>query len=195
MKKNIKRLILVIFLGIGLVSMNYAYISYKSMNLIFISGDEIPKSKYALLLGTPKFLPSGKVNNYYKNRIESASQLYANNKISKIIINVDTLNKYEENEVKLIKEDLISIGVHQQDIILDNYGDSTWNSITNLNKKIKETKITIVSQKFHLERALYISKKKNINTFGFIAKGEISNQLWIREILARVKMQLDFTRD
>ena len=74
---------------------------------------------------------------------------------------------------------------------MSNNGNRTWKSIRNLKVNEGIDKIILISQKFHLERALYITKKKNINAIGFKAKGEMSNQLWIREVLARVKMQLD----
>ncbi len=142
-------------------------------------------------MGTSKYLPSGNINNYYKNRIEATIKLYEKNKIEKIIISANIFNHYKENEVKLIKYDLIERGIKKEDIILDNNGERTWKSINNLEEKQIENKIIVISQKFHLERALYIAKIKNKNLIGFEAKGKMSNYLLIREILARVKMQLD----
>jgi len=185
------KLISLFILGAFLLWINYKYVSNYSDELIFSSSNNIPKSEYALFLGTPKYLPSGNVNNYYKNRIKSLADLYSKGKINKIIISADTLNKYGENEIELIRHDLIQKGINKSSLILDKNGNSTWKSIKSLNGNDSLNKIIIVSQKFHLERALYISKKEDINAIGFQAKGEMSNRLWIREILARVKVQID----
>ena len=189
--RNKRKLYALFILGALLLWANDAYISYSSNELIFNNTHDIPKSEYALLLGTPKYLPSGNVNNYYKNRIKSAVALCSKGKINKLIISADTLNKYKENEVELIKSDLLQSGIDESSLILDKNGNRTWKSITNLKGNDSLNNIILVSQKFHLERALYIAKKENIHAIGFIAKGEMSNRLWIREILARVKMQID----
>lgn len=98
---------------------------------------------------------------------------------------------YGENEVELMLSDLKALGVDKVDLILDKHGNSTWNSVINAKKIVGGEGIVIISPEFHLERALYLAKRKGIAAVGYPAKGEMSNKLWIREIMARVKMQLD----
>ena len=193
-KKYIWKLFFLIVLGVFALFVNYIYVSHSSSSLIFDSGNNIPKTKYLLFLGTPKYLPNGDINNYYKNRITSTIELYENHKVEKIIISADVHNKYGENEVELIKSDFIEEGVNTEDIILDNNGNSTWNSISFLEKESNINNVIIISQEFHLERALHIAQEKNINAIGYVAKGTISNKLLIREVLARVKMQIDIIK-
>ena len=133
------------------------------------------------------------MNNFYKNRITAAVELYESGKINTLIISADSLNKYQENEGALIHADLILKGINPSHIILDNDGYRTYKSITNFDGNNKG-KLIIISQKFHLERALYIAHSKHINAIGYAAKGGMSNQLWLREILARVKMQMDLVK-
>ena len=190
-RKHKWKLLILAILGLVLIRANYSYISYSTQELIFESSDDISTYEYALFLGTPKHLTDGSVNNYYKNRIKSAVELYTKGKVHKIIISADSLNKYQENEVELIKSDLIEKGIDGSNLILDNNGNRTWKSIRNLEANVVMDEIILISQKFHLERALYITENKNIKAIGFQAKGEMSNQLMVREILARVKMQLD----
>ncbi len=198
-------IVLLLFLFFATLFLNYKYISHSSSESIYteLEGNKnMPNVELALLLGTPKHLPSGRVNNYYKNRITATVELYKNNKISKILISADKNNKYQENEIDLIKLDLIKEGVLEKDLLFDYNGFRTWNSIQKLkevidsntivNDSISKQSVLIISQKFHLERAIYLAKKAGIkNCIGFAAKGGMSNQLLIREILARVKMQLD----
>lgn len=173
---------------------NYKFIASSTNELIYVDSELIQKTKYALLLGTPKHLPNGNVNNYYKNRINATIELFNSGKFTSVIISADTLNKYGENEVELIKEDLIEKGIPKSNFILDTDGNRTWKSVNNINKNTTSSLI-IISQKFHLERALFIAKKKKIDAIGFAANGGMSNQLWQREILARVKMQMDLFMD
>lgn len=98
---------------------------------------------------------------------------------------------YDKELITLIKSDLIKKGINESSLILDKNGNRTWISITNLKGKNNFDNIIIISQKFHLERAIYISNKKKINALGLKAKGNMSNRLWIREVLARVKMRID----
>lgn len=190
-RKNKWRLLWLSLLGLLLIWLNFMYISFSSKDFIFSNCDDIPKTEYALFLGTPKFLSDGSVNNYYKNRINAAVELYKNKKAKRIIISADSLNKYQENEVELIKSDLVQKGIDAAHLVLDKNGNRTWKSIQNLNGNKDIRKVILISQRFHLERAIYISKRKNIDVIGFVAKGKMSNKLWLREVLARVKMQLD----
>ena len=197
MKKKIKykyKLTSLAILGLTLLWVNYYHISYSTQKYIFNNPDELTEFDYALFLGTPKKLASGDVNNYYKNRISAAVELYESGKTNTFIISADSLNKYQENEVELIKTDLILSEINPSSIILDNDGNRTYKSITNIDINTVH-KYIIISQKFHLERALYIAKNKGHYAIGFTAKGGMSNQLWLREILARVKMQMDLLMD
>ena len=162
-KKHKRKLFPFFLLGLILLWANYIYISYNSNELIFENTNDIPKSEFALFLGTPKYLSDGSINNYYKNRIKSTINLYEKSKILKIIISADTLNKYKENEVEFIKSDLIKKGIPAADLILDTSGNRTWNSVTYLENYASSKKIILISILFHLERALNIAKAKIIN--------------------------------
>ena len=170
---------------------NNWYISYRTTDSIFNNYNNLPKTEFSLLLGSPKYLPNGDVNNYYKNRIIATVELYKNSIVDKIIISADTLNKYGENEIELIYYDLIQNGINEIDLILDKNGNRTWNSIIEEKKVGNQRNIILISQRFHLERAIYIALREDLNAIGFVAKGEMSNKLWIREVLARAKMHMD----
>ena len=189
--KRVKKIIFFSFIGLLSIWLNYAYVSNITNSLIINKETIKAKFNYALFLGTHKYLPSGNVNNYYKNRIATIIDLYNSNKIEKIIISADSLNKYEEHEVTLIKLDLIQKGVKESDLFYDNKGNRTIFSISNLTQEMTLDTVVIISQKFHLQRAIYIAKQKGIPVIGIEAKGEMSCKLFIRELLARIKMQLD----
>ena len=93
-----------------------------------------------------------------------------------------------------MKNDLILQGVPANKIFLDYAGFRTLDSVVRSQVIYGLDKITVISQKFHNERALYIAKQKGIEAVGFNAKSVTARygfKTQLREKLARVKMILD----
>ena len=116
-------------------------------------------------------------------------------KISKILISGDNSTK-EYDEPESMKQALIAKGVPGEDIVLDYAGFRTLDSIIRAKKIFGQTKLTIISQRFHNERAIYLALENGIDAIGYNAK-EIRGSTsflktgYLREGLARVKMFLD----
>jgi SanA protein len=91
-----------------------------------------------------------------------------------------------------MKEDLIARGVPASRIIMDNAGFRTLDSILRCRDVFKQDSMTIISQKFHNQRALYIANHKRVTAVAFNAEdGDSYWDVTIREKLARVKLMLD----
>jgi len=94
-----------------------------------------------------------------------------------------------------MQKDLIKAGVPKQYIALDNSGFRTLDSIVRAEKVFGLKEYIIVSQPFHLERALFIAKAKGQDVIGFAAKQikgtKAAKKMTHREYLARVKAFLD----
>jgi len=153
----------------------------------------IPENKVGLLLGTTKYLKSGYVNLYYKYRLTATVELFKNNKIQYIVVSGDNSRK-DYNEPQAFKDDLIELGIPEDRIFLDYAGFRTLDSIVRLKEIFGQSKVTIISQKFHNERAIYISRNKEIEAIGFNAKDvpfRYGAKVKVREMLARTKMMLD----
>jgi len=155
---------------------------------------KIPYNKVGLLLGTSKYTTKGDYNKYYKYRIAAAVELYKAGKIDFILISGDNGQK-EYNEPATIKKDLLKAGIPKNKIFLDYAGFRTWDSIIRAKKIFGQTKLTVISQKFHNERAIYIGKNNNMDIIGFnaqdIPSGKIKNRMHLREIFARTKLFID----
>ncbi len=154
---------------------------------------EVSYNKVGLLLGTSKYVADGRQNLFYLYRINAAEELYKNEKIDFILISGDN-SLVEYNEPETMKQDLIDRGVLEERIYLDYAGFSTWDSIVRANKVFEEDRITIISQEFHNQRAVYIAQKNNIQAIGFNAQDvpvSRSLRVWLREKLARVKVIID----
>ena len=160
---------------------------------LFVSTTEIPFNKVGLLLGTGKFLKSGRVNLYYSYRIDAAVRLFESGKITDILVSGDN-SREEYDEPSTFKEDLIDRGVPANKIHLDYAGFRTLDSVVRSKAIFGQESITIISQPFHNERAVFIANAKGINAVGFNAKdvsGRYGLKVQLRERLARVKVLLD----
>ncbi len=153
----------------------------------------IPKNKTGLLLGTSKYLSNGHLNLYYKYRIDAAVKLYKSGKIKFILISGDNSTK-DYDEPTSMKNDLIKRGIPASKIFLDYAGFRTYDSVVRAKEIFGQNSITVISQQFHNERAVYIAEKKGIKAVGCNAKSvnlKYGFKTRIRERLARVKMILD----
>jgi SanA protein len=162
---------------------------------VYNSTDEVPHNKVGLFLGTGKVLSSGQINLYYKYRIDAAVELFKAGKVDFILVSGDNSTK-NYDEPSTIKEDLIEKGIPANKIHLDYAGFRTLDSVVRCKKVFGQRSITIISQQFHNERAIYIAKANNINAVGFNAQDvnvHYGFKTRLRERFARVKMVLDLT--
>ncbi|MDE3255798.1 MAG: YdcF family protein [Bacteroidota bacterium] len=161
---------------------------------LYSETNTIPFNKVGLLLGTSKFLKSGTENPYYTYRIEATLKLIADSKIKYVIISGDNGTK-KYNEPEMMRSDLIKGGIDSAHIILDYAGFRTFDSMVRLKEIFGQSSVTVISQQFHNERAIYTGDKLGITTIGFNAKDVSTTQglkTQLREKLARVKVFLDF---
>jgi len=173
------------------------YVTFNSDSSTFSSMESLPDNRVALLLGTSHKVRGGYTNYYYINRIKAAISLYENGKVKKIICSGDNATR-SYNEPIQMQKDLIKGGVSPDDIILDYAGFRTLDSVVRAKEIFGQNNITIVSQKFHNERALFIAKNKGIEAVAFNAAGVDNNSKWkllLREKFARAKMALDLILD
>ncbi len=156
---------------------------------------QIPYNKVGLLLGTTKYTKiRGYINPYYAYRIDAAATLLKKGKIKYVVISGDNGRK-EYNEPELMREDLIKSGVDSTKIFLDYAGFRTLDSVIRLKEVFGQDSVTIISQKFHNERAIYIASKEGIVATGFNANDVTKTQGFktqLREKFARVKVFLDY---
>ncbi|MDV7140189.1 ElyC/SanA/YdcF family protein [Maribacter sp. TH_r10] len=153
----------------------------------------IPKNKVGLVLGTAKKLVGGQPNPYYSNRIHATVELYKANKIEFVLVSGDNGTIYY-NEPSTIKKDLVAEGIPSERIFLDYAGFRTLDSMVRANVVFGLDNVTVISQKFHNERAIYIANQKGLNAIGYNAEDISRKQglkVQLREYLARVKVFID----
>lgn len=179
--------VLVLLLILGLLAVD-AITSYIIRDKIYTDVKKLPHREYAVVLGTAKFYSKDVINRYYKYRLDAAKQLVQSEKVDLLLLSGDNKTPYY-NEPKTMTNDLLKMGVPQRQIKQDYAGYTTFDSIIRATEVYKLPPFTIVSQKFHCERALFIAKFKNIDAICYAAKyPEGAYQVRLREILARAVM-------
>lgn len=192
-KKVVAFLLVSCFIIITSIYVSNKVIINNANGKLFTSTKTVPKNKVGLLLGTVKYLSNGRVNRYYQFRLEAAVQLYKAGKINFILVSGDNGSKGYDEPTDF-KNDLVKAGVPEDKIYLDYAGFRTLDSVVRVKEIFGQTSVTIISQPFHNERALYLAKHFNINAVGFNAKGVSGKKalkLQLREYLARVKVFVD----
>lgn len=160
---------------------------------LFNTTETIPKNKVGLLLGTVKYLSDGRVNLYYQFRLNAAVELYKAKKIDFILVSGDNGSEGYDEPTDF-KNDLIKAGIPEDKIYLDYAGFRTLDSVVRIKEIFGQTSVTIISQQFHNERALYLANHFEIDAIGFNAKGVSGKKaikVQLREYLARVKVFID----
>jgi len=154
----------------------------------------VPKKKAALLLGTAKYVKKGKQNYFYTYRIKAAVELWKAKKVDAIVVSGDNGTKYYDETTTMFK-DLVKRGIPAKYIAKDHAGFRTFDSVVRAKEIFDLDDYIIISQEFHLKRALYIAKEKGQKTIGFAAhdiKGtNAAKRMEAREFLAGIKAFLD----
>lgn len=154
---------------------------------------QIPKNKVGLVLGTSRKLAVGGLNPYYTNRIDATVKLFQAGKIDFVLVSGDNSSRYY-NEPSTIKKDLVKAGIPGNKIYLDYAGFRTLDSMVRAKSIFGLDSVTIISQKFHNERAIYLAEQKGLKAIGYNAldlSGSRGFKVKVREYFARVKVFID----
>ncbi|MEN8927726.1 MAG: ElyC/SanA/YdcF family protein [Flavobacteriales bacterium] len=152
---------------------------------------DIPKNNVGLVLGTSKFAYNRGINPYFRHRMTAAARLYHSGKVKHLVVSGDN-HRNGYNEPQQMKDYLIGLGVKAEHITMDYAGFRTLDSMVRIKEIFGQTSVTVISQKFHNERAIYLAEKLEIKAVGYNAKTPWqSKRLLAREYLAKFKAVLD----
>ncbi|OOF62107.1 vancomycin high temperature exclusion protein [Rodentibacter sp. Ppn85] len=191
LKKMIRRMccVSVSFLLICLIIDQF--ISFYVRDSVFEDVDKLPYRPYGVVLGTSKYVTTGKTNDYYTNRLTAAKTLIENQKVSYLLLSGDN-RTLQYNEPRTMLRDLRKMNIPRDRLFLDFAGFRTLDSVVRANKVFQVPSYIIISQKFHCERALFIAKHYDIDAICFAAKQpDVYFGTRIRETFARVKAIFD----
>lgn len=169
----------------------------QTKDYLYDSVEKIPYNKVGLVLGTSKYLRGGGINPYFLYRIEATVSLYNAGKIKYILVSGDNSTKAYDEPTDF-KNALIEKGIPSEVIFLDYAGFRTLDSVVRAKEIFSQTQLTIISQEFHNQRAVFIAQKKGISAVGFNAKNVSSEKhlkVQLREYFAKLKVFIDIYTD
>lgn len=160
---------------------------------VFDSIDKVEKNTFGLVLGTAKNVAPNSPNAYFEHRMTAAAQLYHKGKVHHLLVSGDGGSKYY-NEPRDMTAKLVSLKVPVSALTSDDSGLRTLDSIIRAKKIYQLEKVTIISDGFHVNRALFIARKAGLNAIAFSSQPvglRHSFKTRVREYLARVLVVLD----
>ena len=194
-KKKTLRIILFILIAVAIIGA----ISVFAVNshVKTVGGENIITPEAAAELGDVDCIlvlgcqvkDSGKPSDMLADRLKRGIELYENGAAPKIIMSGDH-GQIEYDEVNTMKQVAIDSGIPSEDVFMDHAGFSTYESLYRAKEIFEADKIIIVTQEYHLYRALYIAEKLGIEAYGVNSDyhtyfGQANRE--VREILARCK--------
>lgn len=193
MKRKAKRIFTVlvsvaVLLAAAVLVPNFIVVNKTKSNIITLEeAAKLSDIDCAVILGAG--VRDGKPTPMLKDRLLTGIELYKSGAAKKLIMSGDHGSK-DYDEVNIMKSFAVENGVPDSDIFMDHAGFSTYETVYRAKEIFEADNIIIVSQEYHLYRALYIAEKLDIKAAGVSAdlrayKGQIKREL--REILARDK--------
>ena len=188
--KKIRIIILSLFLlgVVAIFTVNFYVILTTRNNIITIEeAKNLDDIDCILVLGAGVY--ENKPRPMLEDRILTGIDLYNNGVAKKIIMSGDH-GQEDYDEVNVMKTYAVEKGINSSDIFMDHAGFSTYDSIYRLKEIFEVDKVVIVTQEYHLYRALYIAKNLGIEAYGVSSNlrdypGQLKRE--VREILARDK--------
>ena len=185
--------IAVAFAGAMVVLVCNWWVVQNTRSQIYFDINELPTNDVGLVLGTSKFVRTGKENLFFRYRMEATARLWKEGKVKYLILSGNNDSEYYNEPVDMQRA-LVKLGVPASIMTLDYAGYRTFDSVVRCKDYFNQEKITIISQNFHNARALFIGNHEGMEAIAFAAQDVpdgYSFRTLIREYLARPYAMLD----
>ena len=193
MKKKAKKIFTVlvsaaVLLAAAVFVPNFIVVNKTKSDIVTLEESaELSDIDCAVILGAG--VRDGKPTPMLRDRLLTGIELYKSGAAKKLIMSGDHGSE-NYDEVNIMKSFAVENGIPDSDIFMDHAGFSTYETVYRAKEIFEADNIIIVSQEYHLYRALYIAKKLGVKAVGVSAdlntyRGQTKRDL--REILARDK--------
>ncbi len=190
-QKLFRRALLAVLFAALLCALIVSYVDISTTRFIYAGTDTtLPKAQVALVPGA-SVASNGMLSPVLKERADKAAELYESGTVSKILVTGDnsTLNY---DEVYPVGKYLLALGIPQKNIFLDYAGFDTYSSMYRAKEVFGVTSVIVVSQRYHLPRAVFIARSLGLDAVGVDAsQGEKYLAYSLREIPASIKAVFD----
>jgi SanA protein len=185
-------LIAAIFLGAFLLGLSWWRVARCGV-LAHDQVEQLPKRRVALVLGCSPFLRDGSPNWFFNNRMDAAAELWKSGKVEYLLVSGD--NRFRNyDEPTEMKKALVARGIPAAKVVCDFAGITTLDSVVRAKAVFDQESVTIVSQRFHNERAIYLARAFGIDAVGYNAADvpvSSAPRTYLREVLSRQRAWLD----
>ena len=165
---------------------SFNVVRFGSDKYIYTDINKLPHAQVALIPGAAILL-SGDLSPVLKDRVDMAIKIYQAGIVQKILVSGDNSTP-QHNEVNPVKRYLLASGIPAQDVFLDHAGFDTYSSMYRARDVFLVDSMIVVSQAFHVPRAVYIARHLGITTYGMVAdRGSYLFRNDIREWFGDVK--------
>ncbi len=160
---------------------------------VYQSVEMIPATPVGIVLGTSKKVAPDQPNPHFDNRLEAAAELFRAGKVRHLLVSGHRDSQYYDEPRDMTKR-LVELGVPPTAITPDVAGHRTLDSIVRAREIYGLEKVTVISDDFHVPRALFLADHKGLDAIAL--RGEsvdfrASIHARAREYLARVKAVID----
>jgi SanA protein len=171
------RLSLYVLLGLGALALMVVLLAWfaerhlEALADFCLSSDpsRLPDADVALVLGAAPIGPEGGPNRYFEYRLDAAAALWRAGKVKYLLASGDN-RRADYDEPTAMRAGLIKRGVPAKAIYRDFAGVRTWDSVVRAQSVFGQKRLIIVSQRFHLSRAIFLAREAGIDACGFEAR-------------------------
>ncbi len=166
----------------------HAYISNTSSSRIFHTMETVPASHTVIILGASVH-SDGKLSPILQDRVDTGLKLYTSGKVKRFLLSGDN-RRSDYDEVSSMRNYLLERNVPDGHIFMDPAGIDTYDSMYRSRAIFEVPSAIVVTQQFHLPRAIFIAKNLGLNYSGFPADSrqyKTEESLKRREKLANFK--------
>ncbi|WP_343322018.1 SanA/YdcF family protein [Sphingobacterium multivorum] len=197
--KKIKRVVLVVLVlcvvALVVVVLTNSNITAKTESAIFTELTDVPRTKVAIIFGAG--INGDQPSRYLKDRLDAGISLYKNHKVDKILLSGDN-GRDEYDELSVMKLYCQKNGIDTTKIYIDYAGFDSYSTMYRAKYIFNVDTAILVSQKYHLNRCVYLGDKLGIKSFGYSAdRGVYQGYKYyaFREKLSVAKAVLDIMRN
>jgi SanA protein len=169
------------------------WIILSTRDRVFKSIDAVEPNQIGIVLGTSKKIAAGRPNQHFENRLAAAAELYHAGKVKHLLVSGSRDSQYYD-EPRDMHQKLQELGVPSAAITEDECGLRTLDSIVRAKRVYGLSEVTVISDDFHVGRALFIADREGLDAIAFRGDSvslRFSMKARVREYFARVKAVLD----
>lgn len=190
---NMRRLLTRLSAGLAIIgALLFATIQLRYASRIQTNNGELPRMPFAIVLGA-SVKKDGSPSSALRDRMDTGIELFKKGIVDRLLLTGDD-GAYHVDEMSVMTTYVHDRGVPDDRVVVDGHGYRTYESCKRAKNVYQISRAIVVTQRFHLGRALYLCNHLGVNTEGMVADHATYDKIiffWLREIPASWKAWWD----